>query len=207
MAEVQIKEKTEVKAAPQKGKLAKPEQAKPNTQAQPQQKTELKRNVSKVRPRRKSGDRRRNDDDGFDTKIISIRRVSRMFKGGRRMRLSVFVAIGDREGRVGVGLGKGPDVRSAQEKAFSKAKKSLVQVPLKNGNTIPHDVTHKRGAARIMLKPAAPGTGIVAGSSMRAVAEVAGIKDLLGKIMGTNNKISNAYATVEALASLRSTRI
>lgn len=166
----------------------------------------LRRNTSKVRPKRKNDRKRgRDEDDGFDTKIINIRRVTRMYKGGRRMRLSVFVVVGDRDGKVGVGIGKGPDVRSAQNKAVAAAKKSLVSIPL-NGNTIPHDITFKTGAARVMLKPAAPGTGIVAGSSMRAVAEVAGIKDMLGKIMGTNNKISNAYATVDALASLKSKR-
>ncbi|MCA9381233.1 30S ribosomal protein S5 [Candidatus Dojkabacteria bacterium] len=170
-------------------------------------KSNLRRNTSKVRSKRKGDDRRKrnNEDDGFDTKIINIRRVTRMFKGGRRMRLSVFVVIGDREGKVGVGIGKGPDVRAAQSKAVSNAKKNLVQVPLK-GNTIPHDVVLKHGAARIIIKPAAPGTGIVAGSSMRAVAEVAGIKDMLGKIMGTNNQITNAYATVEALGNLRPSR-
>ncbi len=177
-----------------------------DTKAQPQ--GNLRKNTSKVRPKRKRGDkknRRGGEDEGFDTKIINIRRVTRMFKGGRRMRLSVFVVIGDREGKVGVGIGKGADVRSAQEKAVANAKKNLIHVPL-NGNTIPHDITQKVGAARVMLKPAAPGTGIVAGSSMRAVAEVAGIKDMLGKIMGTNNKISNAYATIEALANLRASR-
>ncbi len=167
----------------------------------------LIRNTSKVRPkkRRNENRRKRDEDDGFDTKIINIRRVTRMFKGGRRMRLSVFVVIGDREGKVGVGIGKGPDVRSAQSKAVANAKKNLIQVPLK-GNTIPHDIVYKVGAAKVMLKPASPGTGIVAGSSMRAVAEVAGIKDMLGKIMGTNNKISNAYATVEALNNIRENR-
>ncbi|MCA9387156.1 30S ribosomal protein S5 [Candidatus Dojkabacteria bacterium] len=177
-----------------------------NSDATVDSKSTLKRNTSKVRSKRKNDDKRkRNDDDGFDTKIINIRRVTRMFKGGRRMRLSVFVVIGDREGKVGVGIGKGPDVRSAQNKAVSNAKKNLIQVPIK-GNTIPHDIVLKHGAARIIIKPAAPGTGIVAGSSMRAVAEVAGIKDMLGKIMGTNNQITNAYATVEAFANLRQTR-
>ena len=166
----------------------------------------LKRNTSRVRPKKRRNGRRekrdRKDSEGFDSKIINIRRVNRIFKGGRRVRLSVFVVIGDREGKIGVGLGKGLDVKSAQQKAVANAKKKLVQIPL-NGNTIPHDITYKVGAARIILKPAAPGTGIVAGSSMRAVAEIAGIKDMLGKIMGTNNKISNAYATVEALSNLK----
>ena len=116
------------------------------------------------------------------------------------------VVVGDRKGRVGVGLGKGSEVRAAQEKAVGRAKKSLIFVPLK-GNTIPHDIKAKFGAAKVFMKPAAPGTGIVAGSSMRMIAEVAGIKDILGKIFGTNNSISNAYATIEALKQLRDTRL
>ncbi len=167
-----------------------------------------KRNDTKIRPkRRREGKRGRDaEDDGFDQKIISIRRVTRMFYGGRRMRLSVFLAVGDRNGRVGLGIGKGSDVRSAQEKAFAQAKTQLIQVPLK-GNTIPHDITYKYGAAKVLLKPASPGTGVIAGSSMRLIAEVAGIKDMLGKILGTNNKISNAYATLNALKQLRSSKL
>ncbi len=169
--------------------------------------TDYRRNNSRVKSNRRRDSRpEQNKDDGFDSRIIDIRRVSRMYKGGRRMRLSVFVVVGDGKGKVGLGLGKGSDVRAAQEKAIAKAKKNLITVPLK-GNTIPHEVTHKYKAARILIKPASPGTGIVAGSSMRAVAEVAGVKDMLGKIMGTNNKISNAYASVQALSILRSTRL
>ena len=167
---------------------------------------EYRKNTSKVRPKRRRDERSKEKDDGIDSKIVEIRRVTRMFKGGRRMRLSVFVVVGDKAGKVGVGIGKGADVRAAQEKAISQAKKNMISFALK-GNTIPHDITFKHGAAKIVLKPAAPGTGIVAGSSMRMVAEVAGIKDMLGKIMGTNNKISNAYATVYALDALRETRL
>ena len=164
----------------------------------------------KVTSRVKSKGRRNDDnskrDDEFENKIVDVRRVTRMYKGGRRLRFSVFVVVGDRKGRVGLGLGKGEDVRAAQQKAINKAKKNMIYIPLK-GNTIPHEVTHKKGAAKFLIKPAAPGTGVVAGSFMRMVAEVAGIKDLLGKIMGTNNNISNAYATVEALQSIRSSRL
>lgn len=155
------------------------------------------------RQRRSREKRKDKNDDPFDSKIINIRRVTRMFKGGRRMRLSVFVAVGDRRGNVGVGIGKGMDVRSAQEKAVTNAKKNLVKVNLK-GNTIPHNVDYKFRAAKIFMKPASPGTGIVAGSSMRAIAELAGISDILGKIQGTTNPITNAYATVYALESLKS---
>ncbi len=168
-------------------------------------KPSFEKNKGKLRQKRKR-EGKSEESDGFNHKIIDIRRVSRMYKGGRRMRISVFVAVGDGKGKIGLGLGKGDDVRSAQEKAIRKAKKSLVFFPLK-GNTIPHDVNSKTGAARVIIKPASPGTGIVAGSSMRMVAEVAGIRDMLGKILGTNNKISNAYATVDALSKLRETRL
>jgi small subunit ribosomal protein S5 len=167
----------------------------------------FERNTGKIRSKRGGRDNdKKRDQDQFEHKIIHIRRVNKMFKGGRRMKLSVFVVVGDKKGKVGLGLGKGDDVRSAQEKAISAAKKNLIMVPLK-GNTIPHEVLQKFRASRVLIKPAAPGTGIVAGSSMRMVAEVAGINDMLGKILGSNNKISNAYATVYALNSLRSSRL
>lgn len=205
MAETKETKKTEVKKEA-------PKQSAPSS-AKPEAKKELKRNTSKVRSGKRGqrkgkgkGNKNEKKGDGFDTKIVKIRRVTRMFKGGRRMRLSVVVVIGDGKGKVGVGVGKGADVRAAQDKAISNAKKRLIQVKLK-GNTIPHDIKHKLGAAEVLLKPAAPGTGVVAGSSMRMVAEVAGIKDVLGKIIGTSNPISNAYATVEALDKLRDTRL
>jgi small subunit ribosomal protein S5 len=146
------------------------------------------------------------EKDIFEHKILEVRRVTRMYKGGRRLRFSVFVAVGDKNGRVGVALGKAGDIRTAQEKAIRKAKKNLVHVQLV-GNTIPHLIKYKLKSARILMKPAAPGTGVVAGSSMRIIAELVGIKDMLGKILGSNNKITNAYATVEALKSLRSTKL
>lgn len=161
------------------------------------------RNNRSRRPDRKD---KQEDKDQYDTKIITIRRVTKMHKGGRRMKISVVVVVGDRKGRVGIGVGKGEDVRSAQEKAASQAKKNMVFVKLK-GNTIPHEITFKYKSSRILLKPAAPGTGIVAGSSVRLVAEVAGISDVLGKILGADNKITNAYATVYALSALRTTRL
>ncbi len=146
------------------------------------------------------------EQDPFDIKIIDVNRVTKMYKGGRRMKLSVFVVVGDRKGKVGLGIGKGDDVRSAQIKAVNNAKKNMIHVNLK-GNTIPHEVLTKFKASRVLMKPASPGTGIVAGSSMRLVAEAAGISDVLGKILGADNKISNAYATVQALSLLRTSRL
>lgn len=154
------------------------------------------------RQQRGGGQSSSNENANFDIKIIDIRRVSKMTKGGRTMKLSVFVAVGDKNGSVGLGLGKGEDVRQAQDKAILNAKKNMVKIRLK-GNTIPHNVNYKYKAARVFLKPAVEGTGIVAGSSVRLIAEVAGVQDMLSKILGTNNKITNAYAMLNALASMK----
>jgi small subunit ribosomal protein S5 len=192
---------------PQEVKIAPTPLVQPQGQQQGQGGRRFEKNRSKVRSRRdnKSKDDRQ-EKKQFEHKIITIRRVTKMYKGGRRMKLSVFVVVGDKKGRVGLGLGKGEDVKTAQEKAISQAKKNLIMVPLK-GNTIPHEILMKYKSSRVLLKPAAPGTGIVAGSSVRMVAEVAGINDLLGKILGANNKITNAYAAVQALGLLRQTRL
>lgn len=168
-------------------------------------KYEQKRRMSKARSRDRKP-RNRREDDEFDSRLLSIRRVSRMYKGGRRMRMSVVVIAGDKQGRVGIGLGKGADVSLAQSKAMEHAKRNLVMVPIK-GNTIPHEVMHKYRSSKIMLKPAAPGTGLVAGATVKAVLELAGIKDILSKSLGSNNKINVAQAAIEALQSLRITRL
>lgn len=168
---------------------------------QKQQDGVFKKNNFKMRPKKRK-EVRGVENIEYDQKIVDIRRVSRMQKGGRRMRFSVFMAVGDREGSVGLGIGKSDDMRIAQAKAFADAKKHMIKIPLK-GSTIPHSVTAKFGAAKVLIKPAAPGTGIVAGSSMRIIAELAGIKDILGKIIGTSNKITNAYATIEAFSSFK----
>lgn len=138
----------------------------------------------------------------FDSKIIDIRRVTRVAAGGRRYNFSVAVVAGDKKGRVGVGLGKAGDTAAAVEKATREAKKHLIKVPLSPGMTIPHAVEAKYGSAYIMIFPAR-GRGVVAGSSARAVIELAGIKDVCAKFLsGTKNRLNNARATVEALSKL-----
>jgi len=137
----------------------------------------------------------------FEEKVIRVSRVSKKTKGGNRMGFSVVVVVGDRKGRVGVGLGKATDVQSSIQKGVTYAKKHLIQVPMIN-STIPHEVYIKLGAARILLKPASPGTGVIAGGAVRAVVEAAGIKDILSKVLGTNNKASNVYAALAALQTL-----
>lgn len=137
----------------------------------------------------------------FDEKIIQVNRVSKKTKGGNQIGFSVLVVVGDRHGQVGVALGKGPDVLSSIKKGVRKAKKRFITVP-RNQGTIPFRVDAKHGAARIMLKPAPQGTGIIAGGAVRDVVEAAGIQDIVGKIMGSNNQANNAYATIKALTQL-----
>lgn len=150
----------------------------------------------------RGGETRERVKPEFDSKIIDIRRVTRVTSGGRRMNFSVSIVAGDRKGRVGVGLGKGVDTAIAVEKATREAKKNLIKVPLSAGMTIPHAVEAKYASARIVIFPAR-GRGIVAGSSARAVIELAGIKDVCAKLMsGSKNRLNNARVTVEALSKL-----
>ena len=146
----------------------------------------------------------RRDDRGseFQEKIVSLNRVAKVVKGGRRFSFSALVVVGDGKGRVGAGLGKAGEVPDAIRKGVDDAKKHMITVPMV-GTTIPHEVRYKLGAAKVMLKPGVPGTGVISGSSMRAVVEAAGIKDILTKSLGTDNPINVVRATVSALASLR----
>lgn len=138
----------------------------------------------------------------FEEKIVQVNRVSKKTKGGNRIGFSVVVVVGDKKGRVGVGLGKAPEVSSAVAKGTNYAKKHLITVPLRK-TTIPHEVYIKVGAAKILLKPAPPGTGVIAGGAVRAVVRAAGIRDIVSKVLGTDNQASNVYATLEALKLLR----
>lgn len=142
-------------------------------------------------------------EGGFEDRVIQVNRTSKKTSGGNRIGFSTLVVVGDRKGNVGAGLGKAPDVISGIRKGSTYAKKHMLEVPLKEDRTIPHRVEVKYGAAKILLKPAPKGSGIIAGSSVRAVLELAGVKDVVGKILGTNNKIANVYATIKALEKLR----
>lgn len=137
----------------------------------------------------------------FEEVVLQVNRVSKKTQGGNQMRFSSLVVIGDKKGRVGVGLGKASDVRSSIEKASAFAKKHLINVPLK-GTTIPFGQRFNFGAAQVIIKPAPPGTGIIAGGPVRIILDLAGVRDAVGKILGTKNKISNAYATIEALKTI-----
>lgn len=138
----------------------------------------------------------------FEEVVIEVNRVSKKTKGGNQMRFATLVVVGDRKGRVGVGLGKAPDVVSSINKAASFAKKHLVTVPM-NGTTLPVARQVKFGAAIVLVKPAPPGSGIIAGGPLRVVFEVAGVRDVVSKILGTNNKISNVYAVMKALSEIQ----
>lgn len=141
----------------------------------------------------------------FDQKLLDLARVTRVVKGGRRFRFRATLVIGNRKGKVGVGVGKGSDVTDAIRKAFDDGKKNLINVPI-HGNTISHDIEHKSGSARVLLKPAPEGRGIVAGGAVRAVVDFSGIKDIVSKSFGTSNKLNVARATAEALESLNCSR-
>jgi small subunit ribosomal protein S5 len=138
----------------------------------------------------------------LNEKLININRVAKVMKGGKRLRFAALVVTGDGNGHVGIGLGKAAEVPVAIQKANASAKKSLVEVPLA-GTTIPYEIRVKYGAAEVLLKPAVPGTGIIASASIRAVVESAGIKDILTKSLGSSNRINVARATIQALASLK----
>ncbi len=152
-------------------------------------------------PRR--GDRR--DDrpkDDMEQRILEVARVTRVMAGGKRMNFRACVAIGDKKGNVGVGLGKGADVTMAVNKAVNRARKTMVNVPMVK-ETIPHAITLKMGAAKLMFKPAQKGRGVIAGGVARVILELAGVKNVTSKALGSKNKINNARCTIEALRGLR----
>lgn len=138
----------------------------------------------------------------FEEKIVQINRVSKKTKGGNKISFSVLVVVGDKKGKVGVGLGSAPTVAAAIRKAVNYAKKRMVTVPMKEHRTIPFEISIKLGAAKILFKPAPAGTGVIAGGAVRAVVEACGIRDIVSKILGTKNQASNVYATMEAMRKL-----
>ena len=142
----------------------------------------------------------------FDQKLLDLARVTRVVKGGRRFRFRATMVIGNRKGRVGVGVSKGSDVSDAIAKAVNKAKKRMIDVDIE-GNTISHDVDVKLGSAKVMIRPAKEGRGIVAGGAVRTVVDLAGIKDIVSKSMGTSNKLNVARATIVALSELKKVKV
>ena len=148
------------------------------------------------------GGRRDRPDDGFDQRIVELSRVTRVMAGGKRMRFRALVLLGNHQGKVGVGVAKGADVSLAVAKASTKARRGLITVPLQ-GHTIPHEVTVKYKSARVILKPAPVGTGIIAGGAVRMVLELAGVPNVVSKILGSANKINNVRAVFRAFATMK----
>jgi small subunit ribosomal protein S5 len=149
---------------------------------------------------------RRRDEEGaseLEERLVKINRVSKVVRGGRRFSFGSIVVVGDSNGRVGIGHGKAGEVTDSIRKGVDQAKKSMITVPL-DGHTIPHEVEESFGAARVILKPASPGTGVIAGGGVRAVVELAGIRDVLTKSVGNNNPVNVVKATIKALEALQS---
>ena len=139
----------------------------------------------------------------FSEEVVQVNRVTRVVKGGRRLRFRALVVVGDHKGRVGAGVAKGSEVQAAVAKATLAAKKNLVNVPLTATASIPHDVLEKHGASQVLLKPASAGTSIIAGGAVRSVVTLAGIENILSKSLGSNNKINVVMATLSALKRLK----
>lgn len=138
----------------------------------------------------------------FEERVVKIDRIARVVRGGRRFRFRAIVFVGDRKGQVGMGIAKGKDVTTAIAKSVNKAKKHLLKIPLQRHGTIPYQVTARFNGAKVMLKPAGPGTGVIAGGAIRDALEVAGVTDILTKSLGSSNKINSSYATMAALTQI-----
>lgn len=156
--------------------------------------------------RRNAPRRREEKEDENEQRIIDLARVTRVMAGGKRMRFRACVAVGNKKGKVAIGIAKGADVTMAVSKAATKARKHFINVPIVN-DTIPHEIYQKVGAAKILFKPARRGSGIIAGGAVRMVVELSGIKNITAKTMGTGNKINNAKCVIKALESLKRPKI
>ena len=141
------------------------------------------------------------DEETLEERVVEISRVARMMEGGRRFRFHALVVVGDKKGKVGAALAKAPEAAAAVRKGVEKARRNMIEVPLL-GNTIPHEVVGEWGATKVVIKPAAPGTGITAGAPVRAVLECAGVRDALTKVLGSSNPINVVWATMRGLSQL-----
>ncbi|MCC7356629.1 MAG: 30S ribosomal protein S5 [Candidatus Doudnabacteria bacterium] len=152
---------------------------------------------------RKSNNRDEQGAREFEQKVVEVSRVTRVVAGGKRMRFRALVVIGDKKGRIGMGLKKGLDVQESVNKAVNQAKKNMITVPIVN-ETIPHEVTMKYKASKLIMKPARSGTGVIAGGAVRSVMELAGVKNIISKMIGSSNKVNNIKAVFKAFETMKS---
>ncbi|MEB3343566.1 30S ribosomal protein S5 [Okeania sp.] len=153
--------------------------------------------------RRKKSSRTKEKEIEWQERVVQIRRVTKVVKGGKNLSFRAIVVIGNEKGQVGVGVGKAADVIGAVKKGVADGKKHIIQVPLTKSNSIPHPVNGIGGGAKVMMRPAAPGTGVIAGGAVRTVLELAGVQNILAKQLGSKNPLNNARAAVNALDALR----
>jgi small subunit ribosomal protein S5 len=155
------------------------------------------------KPRRTNRDGQEREKREFDQKVVEVKRVTRVVAGGKRMRFRALVVIGDRKGKVGIGLKKGMDVADSVNKAVAQAKKHMITLPLVN-ESIPHQLRIKFKSSQLLLLPARPGTGVIAGGAVRSVMDLAGVKNVISKMLGSNNKVNNVKAVFEAFKQMQS---
>jgi small subunit ribosomal protein S5 len=153
--------------------------------------------------RRKKGNRTKEKETEWQERVVQIRRVTKVVKGGKKLSFRAIVIVGNERGQVGVGVGKAADVIGAVKKGVADGRKNVISVPLTKSNSIPHPVNGAGGGANVMVRPASPGTGVIAGGAVRTVLELAGVQNILAKQLGSSNPLNNARATVDALSSLR----
>ena len=153
--------------------------------------------------RRKKSNRTKEKEVEWQERVVQIRRVTKVVKGGKKLSFRAVVIVGNEHGQVGVGVGKAADVIGAVRKGVADGRKNVVEVPLTKSNSIPHPVNGAGGGAQVMMRPAAPGTGVIAGGAVRTVLELAGVRNILAKQLGSSNPLNNARATIDALESLR----
>lgn len=153
--------------------------------------------------RNKKSNRNREKESDWQERVVQIRRVTKVVKGGKKLSFRAVVVVGNERGQVGVGVGKAGDVIGAVRKGVADGKKHLVTVPITKSNSIPHPTNGIGGGAKVMMRPAAPGTGVIAGGAVRTVLELSGVRNVLAKQLGSDNPLNNARAAIDALASLR----
>ena len=153
--------------------------------------------------KRRKNNRAKEKESSWQERVIQIRRVSKVVKGGKKLSFRAIVVVGNEKGQVGVGVGKASDVIGAVRKGVADGKKQLVDVPLTKSNSIPHPTKGVSGGAKVMMRPAAPGTGVIAGGAVRTVLELSGVKNILAKQLGSSNPLNNARAAIDALETLR----